>query len=201
MIKRFALLICLILGVFACSSYDNSVEDNMGEIEEANSSLGNCPRPTGGLGDPSYPFHGYITGVWPNPFYDYMLMLEFTDSLGVKTYSNINFGTGQAKISGPGWTGDRITDYLFHSTTAAYPNLKKLSFHGADGSYGWVNFDKNYSAYIFNGGNSAGTGITRIQGMGATKPQHLRFYFNRDNTSELTDFPFDGPKFDQCNYP
>lgn len=205
-------LLCLAL-LLSCSA---PMEENVDISQQA---LGTCPRPTGGGGDPTFPFSSYITGVHENAAQPWKLLIESTNvATGAKTTSTLDFGgismtRSQARMTedgvtpGQGWSGTRLVKIEKRSglDCGSNPNLKCWFFYGPGDTYPSLNaifFDKRYSASANDGDLNFGAGATQIFGYGRTAAQHVRFAYDTGagTAGSILD-RFAGPELDRCDYP
>jgi hypothetical protein len=211
--KMKNILICL-LALTACSA-PMEVEN----VDVSQQSLGTCPRPTGGGGDPSFPFSSYITGVHENAAQPWKLNIESTNvATGAKTTSVLDFGgismtRSQARMTedgvtpGYGWSGTRLVKIEKRSglDCGSNSNLKCWLFYGPGESYPTskiIFFDKRYSSSVSDGTLNFGAGATQIFAYAKTASQYVKFAYDTGLGTTGTIFEyFEGPELDRCDYP
>lgn len=190
------------------------------DVDVSQQALGTCPRPTGGGGDPTFPFNSYITGIHEHATQPWKLLIESTNvATGAKTTSTLDFGgismtRSQARMTedgvtpGQGWSGTRLAKIEKRSglDCGTNPNLKCWFIYNPGYSFpqahGHIFFDKRYSSPASDGVLDFGAGATQIFGYGRTAAQHVRFgYDTGAGTAGSILDRFAGPELDRCDYP
>lgn len=208
--KSFSLMLLLsfaALLLFGCA-VDTQGDEAFGEQSQAFC----ASRPSGSLGDNTYPFGGYITGIQPDPAANWKLLNTYTRANGTSVVGRIDFGgpnPAQARITGNGLLVSspmRITGLYVPGALSATPNNVRVNIYGDDWNGNFVQdyviFDKRFGApagYHWGQTKWFGVGLTHIKGVGN---QRIEFtYDNGDGTAGTTYLDFTGSLLEQCNIP
>lgn len=129
-----------------------------------------CTLPTGSVGNAANPPSGYITAIKPTLTQPFKLEIHYN---GGAIVGFVDWGFGNASITGPGWTGAKVTSLQFVASPSC--GAGKLCMRVNGGSLSDIQFSLS-GAYPFGNGISwsgAGAGLQRIDGIGN---RHVKFY-------------------------
>jgi|ERR1041384_2728221 hypothetical protein len=195
------LLVLLVLSVTGfllagCSAAEGYSTDE--EFEAVQQPLATwCPWPRGLAGQNSVGGGGFVTRVRPHPYDSSKLSITFTYPDGTGSVSTVAFGTGQALITGTGWSGNKIIKLGWSDNNVL--NKQSMTMWGADGSVGVVTFDKAYSYMTTPGYWDTPGGVIGFEGRGNLSTQSgFRVYKKLGTGSNSFTAYFDGPAFDTC---
>lgn len=200
--KKLLTLLTLVLtmSAFACGA-----AEDIDSTQQA--AMGACTRPTGSVGSVALGSSsiGYITGIHVASRTSALSIQWTKQSTGAQTSGLVDFGSGQALMSGGGWYGNKvklIAEMAMPCNTLDPVNLKCWKITGFDGSIGFINFDKRVSAFQFeNESFWFGDGLLKIGGTGLTDPQTMKFWFKQGAKANDIVEGFAGPALDTCAIP